>query len=140
MGYPVDWELRKKWGLFQELGLGSMDLAEFPGWFSYSLHDRLMPRLEFCGQQGVSIEDVVLLRVGMAGGDTAFAKEFVGVEPEIYDDFVLEYKMKTKQERMARTRTKRRASNGGGGGEDERGNAREGEEEEEFLCSETVCD
>lgn len=139
MGYPVDWELRKKWGLFQELGLGSLDLAEFPGWFSYSLHDRLIPRLEFCREQGVSTEDVVLLRVGMAGGDAAFAKEFVGVEPETYDDFMLEYKTRTKQERMARTRAKRRASGGGGVGGDGR-KTREVEEDEEFFPPEAVCD
>ena len=116
LGYPVDRELRKKWTCFQDLGLGAEDLADFPGFFSYSLHDRIIPRLEYMRLHGKVIDNIVLLRVGMAGGDVAFAKEFMLVEPEEYDDYLQDYKARTKQERADRNRAKRTGRGGGGSG------------------------
>lgn len=151
LGYPVDWELRKKWALFQELGLDASDFAGFPGFVSYSLHDRLIPRLDFCRRQGVLAQDVVALRVVMAGGDAAFAKEFIGVDSEAYEEFLLDYKVRRKQARAAQTRADREsATSSRSWSERKKGEKKWGrmkdevssmeEDDGSFLFSEAVCD
>ena len=153
LGYPVDWELRKKWALFQELGMDAKDLAEFPGFFSYSLHDRIIPRLHFMRQCGKEVDDIVLVKVALTGGDAVFAKEFLGVAPVEYEDFLIDYKERTKKERAERNKAKRAGGKGGGGeggggggggGKGKEKSEQQQEEEDEasasFFASEAVCD
>lgn len=113
LGQPVDWELRKKLVAFQELTAGDAALPaqealeSFPGFFAHSLHDRIIPRLEFCRRQGRRLDSAVLLRVALTGGDAAFAKDFIQCAPEEYESFFADYKQRTKQQRAERNRRKR---------------------------------
>lgn len=112
LGQPVDWELRKKLLAFEELAaspkLPTRDALEsFPAYFAHSLHDRIIPRLEFCRQRGKALDSAVLLRVALTGGDAAFAKDFIQCAPEEYEAFFSSYKERTKRLRAERNRRNR---------------------------------
>lgn len=111
LGQPVDWELRKKVLALQELAGGALDAREalenFPGYFAYSLHDRLIPRLEFVRSHGKRLDSAVLLRVALTGGDAAFAKDFLQRDPAEYEAFLSDYKQRTKQQRAERNQRRR---------------------------------
>jgi hypothetical protein len=112
LGQPVDWELRKKLLALQELVGDSLPAREalesFPGYFAHSLHDRLIPRLQFVRRKGKRLDSAVLLRVALTGGDAAFAKDFVQCEPDEYEAFFAEYKQETKQQRAERNQRRRK--------------------------------
>lgn len=107
LGYPVDWELRKKWACFQDLGLQVRDLEGFPGFFSYPLHDRILPRMAFMDKQQKGIDGVVLLRVGLTGSDASFAKELMQVDPAEYEGFLATFKAEGKRVRAQRNKATR---------------------------------
>jgi hypothetical protein len=87
VGYPVDWELRKKYiYLTQRLRLTTSDLVTFPAYFSHPLHDRIVPRLEFMQRRGRRVNSV-LLRVALTMDDASFAKNLMGVSEEEYKAF-----------------------------------------------------
>lgn len=98
LGYPVEWELGKKWTfLRRELGLGLRELDAFPAYFSYSLVGRIVPRMRYLMARGRRV-DSVLLRVALTVGDAAFA-DLAGVSPEEYAAYEAEYRLTSKLER-----------------------------------------
>ena len=105
----MDWELRKKWTCFQDLGLHVRDLEGFPGFFSYPLHDRIIPRMQFMRQQQKKIDGVVILRVGLTGSDVSFAKELMQVDPAEYEEFLEAFKAEGKRMRAEKNKASRRA-------------------------------
>jgi hypothetical protein len=115
LGYPVEWELKKKYDFLRSrLHLGLRELDAFPAYFSYSLVGRIIPRMDFMLKRGRKV-DGVMLRVALTVSDDGFAS-LAGVSPEEYAAYETEYK---KASKLARARSRGTLQKDRGGWQEE---------------------